>query len=229
MNSTKVFPLTKIRAGLYTYRGFAVECMDWRSSAPPDDSNFGQWLIKNTAEKYAYYPTLKDARDHIDAHAYNEPVDNSIHFHVDDGGRKESGYSGFEGDCVVRALAIATGKPYKMIYDRIARGNKTQRKPRKRERKAVTGQYSVAHGVYVGRKWFKDYMKELGFVWTPYVTVGSGCTVHLCTRELPKDGRHVLSLSRHYCAFVDGEVRDVYNPSRAGTRCVYGIWTLVDK
>jgi hypothetical protein len=35
----------------------------------------------------------------------------------------------------------------------------------------------------------------------------------------------VVALSKHYAAVVDGVVHDLYDPSRDGTRCVYGYWT----
>ena len=37
---------------------------------------------------------------------------------ITDGGRKESGYkSKKSGDCVCRAISIATGKDYQEVYD----------------------------------------------------------------------------------------------------------------
>jgi hypothetical protein len=54
--------------------------------------------------------------------------------------------------------------------------------------------------------------------------IGSGCQVHMRDGELPSDGPLVLSLSKHYCAVVDGVIRDTHDPSRDGTRCVYGYW-----
>jgi hypothetical protein len=36
--------------------------------------------------------------------------------------------------------------------------------------------------------------------------------------------RDVARLSRHLCAVVDGVVHDTFDPSRDGTRCVYGYW-----
>ena len=36
-----------------------------------------------------------------------------------DGGREEAGFKGTTRDCVTRAIAIATEKPYKEIYDLI--------------------------------------------------------------------------------------------------------------
>lgn len=36
-----------------------------------------------------------------------------------DGGRAEAGFRGVTGDCVCRAIAIATERPYREIYDLI--------------------------------------------------------------------------------------------------------------
>jgi len=42
-----------------------------------------------------------------------------MEFQRDDGGRAAAGYKGQAGDCVVRSIAIATGKPYQEVYDAI--------------------------------------------------------------------------------------------------------------
>ena len=39
-----------------------------------------------------------------------------MQFQYNDGGRKEAGYEGHAGDCVTRAIAIATQKPYQEVY-----------------------------------------------------------------------------------------------------------------
>ena len=67
-------------------------------------------------------------------------------------------------------------------------------------------------------------MRELGFVWTPTMTIGSGCKVHVRPDELPS-GRLILALSGHYAAFIDGEVHDTHDSSRDGSRCFYGYWS----
>jgi hypothetical protein len=53
------------------------------------------------------------------------------------------------------------------------------------------------------------------------------CKVHLRDGELPM-GRLVVSLSRYYAAVIDGVIHDTHDPSRDGTRCVYGYWTMPD-
>ena len=33
-----------------------------------------------------------------------------------------------------------------------------------------------------------------------------------------------MSVSKHITAVVDGVIHDTFDPSRDGTRCVYGYW-----
>jgi hypothetical protein len=136
---------------------------------------------------------------------------------VDDGGRAASGFEGSAGDCVCRSIAIAAELPYGEVYRELANGNGTQRASSRRGKRAR----SARSGVNVKRKWFKDYMQRLGFRWVPTMQIGSGCKVHLADGELPM-GRLVVSLSGHSTAVIDGVIHDTHDPSRDGTRCVYG-------
>jgi hypothetical protein len=132
----------------------------------------------------------------------------------DDGGRAEAGFSGKAGDCVARALAIAGGMSYGEAYRVLAQANEAAGHPR-----------SARNGV--GRTVFEPVFNQYGFTWTPTMKVGSGCRVHLRREELP-EGRIIARLSRHLVAVIDGVIRDTFDPSRGGTRCVYGYWTLTD-
>jgi hypothetical protein len=140
-------------------------------------------------------------------------------FTWDDGGRAAAGYKGTTGDCVVRAVTIATEQDYQLVYNDLSEGCSTQRLTRRAPHRKA----SARDGVHVKRVWFKRYMANIGWVWTPTMHIGSGCRVHLRADELPP-GRLIVSVSRHYTAVVDGIVHDLYNPSREGTRCVYGYW-----
>ena len=133
-----------------------------------------------------------------------------------DGGREAAGYKGKTGDCGVRAAAIATGKPYQEIYDRLNELAKGERGRGKKKRKS-----NARTGVY--RATFDKLMDEEGFEWTSCMSIGSGCTVHMKEDELPS-GALIARLSRHYSAVVDGECHDTYDCTRDGTRCVYGYW-----
>ena len=139
-----------------------------------------------------------------------------------DGGRRASGMSALStGDCVPRSIAIITGKPYREIYDRLSLHKGRQRASTRTARQRP----HAGSGIHTNRKWFKDYMRELGFVWVPTMSIGSGCTVHLKAGELP-NGRLVVSVSKHMTAVIDGTCFDTHDPTRAGTRCVYGYWVL---
>jgi hypothetical protein len=147
-----------------------------------------------------------------------------IKFVKHDGGRAAAGFKGKTGDCVTRAIAIASGLSYMEVYNDMARIN--ARMPRsKRRRKGAVGSYTAARGIYCRSKLFKDYMANRGFTWVPTMQIGSGCRVHVRSHELPK-GRLVLMLSKHAAAVIDGVLHDTYDCSRFGTRCVYGYYVL---
>src|ERR1700731_5472963 len=136
------------------------------------------------------------------------------HFRFNGGGRSASGYHGKAGDCVVRSVAIATGLPYQHIYDLVNRSSVYERTGTRKR-----GKSNARTGVY--KSTIKRVMNSLGWVWTPTMQIGSGCTVHLRADELPA-GRLVVSVSKHLTAVVDGVVHDTHDCSRRGTRWVYG-------
>jgi hypothetical protein len=133
----------------------------------------------------------------------------------DDGGRAESGFRGQAGDCVTRAISIATGKPYREVYDEINMLAKTHERKGKRKRDIS----SARNGVYT--QTLRRYLKSLGWVWVPTMQIGSGCTVHLRESELPM-GKLIVKVSGHTCAVIDRVIYDTHNPDRDGQRCVYG-------
>jgi hypothetical protein len=137
------------------------------------------------------------------------------HWVYDDGGRSISSFKGSTGDCVTRAIAIATGQPYSEVYDAI---NEQARKERPRNGRKRS---SAREGVQ--KPTIRRYMESLGWRWVPTMHVGSGCTVHLRADELPA-GRLVVNVSKHSVAVINGIIHDTYDPSRNGTRCVYGYY-----
>lgn len=135
---------------------------------------------------------------------------------ITDGGRKEAGYKSKKTrDCVCRAISIATEQDYQEVYDAL---NELAAKERPRGGKSRS---NANTGVY--KPTIRRYMAELGWRWVPTMLVGQGCKVHLKKEELPS-GRLVVSVSKHLVAVVDGVIHDNHDPSRNGTRCVYGYW-----
>jgi hypothetical protein len=138
---------------------------------------------------------------------------------LNDGGRSAAGYKGDTGDCVVRAIAIAFKKDYTYVYDLLNESAKDERLTKRHTKRS-----SSRNGVAV--KTFEPIIESWGAKWHPCMTIGSGCTTHLKASELPAKGRYILRVSKHVCAWVDGELHDTYDCSRAGTRCVYGYWSI---
>lgn len=133
-------------------------------------------------------------------------------FIFNDGGREAAGFRGAARDCAVRAAAIASGMPYREIYDRV--NDLAKSEPSRQKSNARTGVY---------RKTFDRLMRELGFNWTSCMSIGIGCTVHMTADELPT-GVIVVRLSGHYCAVINGVCHDTVDCTRNGNRCVYGYW-----
>lgn len=166
-----------------------------------------------------------------------------------DGGRSAAGHLGRCGDCVTRAVAIATETHYDEVYRALAEVNASYRS----KARASFGKRSARNGIAVRSAAFKRYMRSLGWAYEATMGIGTGCTVHLADGELPM-GRLVVQVSHHYCAVIDGVIHDTFNPSqRAATiypphtrpeelpknvrwlengngwlyepkRCVYGYW-----
>lgn len=127
-----------------------------------------------------------------------------------DGGRADAGFHGETQDCAIRAVAIATDLPYRFVYDQLFGMSKTRGIKRPSPRNGVD------------RRVLRAFMEELGWTWIPTMGIGTGCTVHLTADELPGGCSLVVNVSKHTCAVIDGVIHDTHDPSRNGTRCVYG-------
>lgn len=134
-------------------------------------------------------------------------------FVYNDGGRAASGFTGTSGDCVCRAIAIAAGRDYQVVYDELNHETSMDTN--------ASGKASARTGI--PRSTFAPYLDSLGFEWFPTMRVGSGTKVHLKADELPR-GMIIVRLSKHLCAVEDGVILDTHDPSRDETRCVYGYW-----
>ena len=137
-------------------------------------------------------------------------------FRYNDGGRSAAGFKGTTGDCVTRSIAIATGTPYRQVYDELSALGKEERIGKRKPRRS-----HARTGVY--RETIRKYLLSHGWRWTPTMQIGQGCRVHLRADELPR-GRLIVSVSRHLTTVIDGVIHDTFDPSRQGTRCVYGYY-----
>lgn len=146
-----------------------------------------------------------------------------MEFVFNDGGRAAAGFKGHTGDCVVRSICIATGLPYKQVYDDINNLSNHLHSGWRRVKTAYGTKWvkSSASRTGVKKDVYQQYLKSLGWAWHPTMGIGTGCKVHLKSDELPS-GSIIVSLSGHLAAVINGVLNDTYDCSRNETRCVYG-------
>ena len=150
-----------------------------------------------------------------------------MNFKFNDGGREKSGYKGFAGDCVTRAITIVTGKTYSEVYDRMfieikkfaatKRSAAAKRAARGGGRAGTTPRNGISKKVY-----HKYLIEEIGMLWIPTMLVGQGCKVHLMENELPS-GKLIVQIARHLTTVIDGVINDTWDCSG---KCVYGYYSF---
>jgi hypothetical protein len=160
-----------------------------------------------------------------------DPTDGRCRWVKDDGGRRRSGIAraggrkDAVGDCVVRAISIATGKPYSEVHAaitvRIVRhrysGSVDNAWDKYARRRGGVRAFDPDHGC--NDKVFGPYIESLG--WN-HVTPKD--RVHLRADELPR-GRLIVSISRHLVAVIDHVIHDTHDCGRAGRVRVQSYWT----
>jgi len=147
----------------------------------------------------------------------------------DDGGRASAGFRGQTRDCFVRAVSIASRRPYREVYDfvnavrrELRRGEVASRRAAAKLRRRASLALRLGDARRgVSNPLFHEVMHRMGWVWKATMQYGKGCTTHLRADELP-GGRLVVRVSKHMVALIDGVMHDTHDPSREGTRCVYG-------
>ena len=151
-------------------------------------------------------------------------------FNYNDGGRSKYFKGTNVGDCCTRAIAIATGKDYKEIYDRI--NQLAKKESVKRHRRHQRSQ--ARNGVF--KETWKKVLDELG--WVHVSTCGIGCRekVKFVDGALPTKGTYIVQLSKHLTVLKDNVINDTYDCSKKeyynfygdlevnDERCVYGYW-----
>jgi ABC-type bacteriocin/lantibiotic exporter with double-glycine peptidase domain len=131
----------------------------------------------------------------------------AIDYTYADGGRSEAGYKGTANDCAVRAIAIYTNLPYKVIYDDM------------RYFLEVRDGGSPRNGILEHH--LTRYLAQLGF---RYKDVKND-NISLGSNKLPKRDLIVI-LDQHVCAIIKGTVHDSYDPNEMKPKDneVLGYW-----
>jgi hypothetical protein len=153
---------------------------------------------------------------------YQSPV--RCEFVKTDGGAGAAGHGDHSGDCVARAIAIATGKPYLEVFEvlkeryahyvkRYPRSHIAKDDARRRSEPIENGCYEEIYG---------PYLKSLGWQHTRIRE-----RVYLRAGALPS-GRLIVDLDRHLTTLIDGVIHDAYDSGGHGRRPVYGYWSSLN-
>lgn len=153
-------------------------------------------------------------------------------FNYNDGGRSKYFKADNVGDCVTRAIAIATGRDYKEVYDTL--NEMAKRESVKRHRRHKRSQ--SRNGVF--KETWKRYLRDIGWIHHKTCELGSRSEkVKFVDGALP-NGTLIVQLSKHITCVIDGVINDTYDCSKKeyydwesgdlmvnDKRCVYGYWT----
>jgi hypothetical protein len=145
----------------------------------------------------------------------------------DDGGRSKSGIPRADqevGDCVARAIAIATQRPYREVHDALvvrsvehAHVDNSAYGKWVRRRGGVRA-FDADHGCSDGA--YGPYLESLGWKFTST----KDQRIRLRADELPP-GRLIAKVHRHLVAVIDGVIRDTHDSGGAGRRPMTGYWS----
>jgi hypothetical protein len=163
-----------------------------------------------------------------------DPTDGRCRWVEDDGGRRGSGIARGAGrkdkvgDCVTRAIAIATGKPYRDVHDALTVAsvrhvyeggdNSCPEWIKWAKRRGGVRTFDPDHGCADGA--YGPYLQALGWSYTST----KGQKVHLRADELPR-GRLIVEIRRHLVAVIDHVIHDTHDCGGAGRVGVRGYWT----
>ena len=124
-----------------------------------------------------------------------------------DGGRSACGFVGTTGDCVARAIAVATGRHYRDVYDEL--GKRSLKSPRNGVPVDVANAYLDA------RDWqSKSVTKDMRFV--PQL-LPKGVVIAYLTDTRGKQG--------HICTVIDHVIHDTWNATEDGCYYIRQYWT----
>ena len=117
-----------------------------------------------------------------------------IGFRYDDGGREAAGFKGRAGDCVTRAIAIASGADYREVYKAAAKLNADRGRPR-----------SARNGIH---KQDRNTLAKMFGLEKVKLPRGPRPTY---SEAYERYGNVMVSTTKHVCSIIDGELRDIFD------------------
>ncbi len=126
-----------------------------------------------------------------------------------DGGRAEAGYKGSTGDCVTRAIAVATDTDYQEVYDGLFQTAKDYlaKKNNKFSKALKKGGCSPRNGVY--QPISIAYLKMLG--WKKVSSWDKETGYKVLDGKAFKKGTFICKTRKHFTVVKDGVLYDSYD------------------
>ena len=135
-----------------------------------------------------------------------------LKYKYNDGGRSNY-FKGKSGDCVVRAIALATGEDYKVIYDQLTQANKLyiENKNTKLAKRLRNTKYKKSGTPRSGnfKQVYKPFLEAKGWKWVSLMKFGSGERTKL--NQLTHLDNVIVSVPKHLLCMKKGLVLDTWD------------------
>jgi hypothetical protein len=194
------------------------------------------------------YRQPKDKVAFIEKRKVAKKATNQLIYKYSDGGRTEAGFPvGRAGDCVTRAIAIATKIPYMEVYQHMADQNKEEG----RRNTADSGVADSVWKAYLTDKGWRraviedvveslpswlEFLQAEGYTEDQFKSLSSSKRDKLSNQyfyftggflnegSLKKYPNAIFRISKHVVAAVDGIVNDSYDCIGSGKKSIYEVW-----
>lgn len=131
-----------------------------------------------------------------------------VEYQYNDGGRAEAGFKGNADDCVTRAIAIATKKPYQDVRKELMECKKKWMNTSRSRHAKSCKTSSVRNGTE--RDVWKPYLESLGWVKHNQIKFGSSNRKELVKENLP-EGTVIVQVRKHIMTVIDHVVHDTWD------------------
>jgi len=130
--------------------------------------------------------------------------------------------------CVPRAISIALGLDYRETHEtlEVAQQEWATTGRTSNAKRTAAGKTIAQYGVH--KQVYNPFLAERGWHFVSLMEVGKQRERNPRFCDLPTTGTIIAGVSNHMCAVVDGVIHDSHDPTRGGTRTVYGYWIKRD-
>ena len=125
--------------------------------------------------------------------------ENNMKYTFNDGGRSEH-YKGLTGDCVTRAITIATKLPYDVVYNALFHIAKNWK-----------GNYKMAKRIRLNPSPRNGCFNEVSGEFLKGLKIEEVRTRVKVNDPMFYKGRYIVYVRRHYLAIIDGVVHDTWD------------------